>query len=498
MKKLIANLLLKLFAKYATEWSPDRTYIHGGLQPARYDLTKSTREELMRIAINMEHRNPIMQRLLDIWECYTVGAGLQISPASSDPEWNKRAKDWHQKWEEMPDINSRQNFGTLMSLVSRTWCGQGENFIILTNGEARAKRPAFPRIQLIEGRLCATPPDKSEFEGESIIDGCQIDNRGRTIGYYFAEEDSKARKTFGLPKPANTVIHVFEPSRPGQYRGVTMFHAVLNELRDLDDLHLFEMIACKDAAEKSNIVKSQNGELNAANLLRSRASATQQGVTTGSADNTENRASFVTNAIGGRTIALRTGEDLVQFRSERPSVVTREYWKYKTELVCSGVGIPYCMAFPDSMQGTVYRGALDMAATFFAQRFLVISDAIQRIYVRNMDWCRYNEPLLVDAPKDWFKVSINPPRACNVDVGYNSSATIAEMAAGLTTPAVHYGARGQNWREKFDELNECLKYSDSIGLTERLAKLNAAQKAQADPNKASNQEEENFVPIKQL
>ena len=100
-----------------------------------------------------------------------------------------------------------------------------------------------------------------------------------------------------------------------------------------------------------------------------------------------------------------------QHRTERPSVTTTDYWRYKTELVCNGVGIPICMVFPALMQGTVYRGALDMASEFFRQRHKVISGTVKRIYLRNIKWAIRNDSRLKNPPQDWFKVIIHPPRA---------------------------------------------------------------------------------------
>lgn len=489
----ILRLADKVSARYrATEWSPNRSQLYTSYQAARLDLSQSSREILQRLCMDLECNNPIVNRMADIWECYTVGSGLQVTPMSSDPEWNKRAKDWWATWEQFPDINSRQSFSTLMSLVSRTWMVQGGIFVLFVQGEGN---PAYPRLQLVEGRLCFTPPEMSSMEGVTVVDGCQIDPRGRTIGYYIADEDSKGNKTFNVgARSATSVIHVFEPSRAGQYRELPLLHAAINELRDLDDLHVLEMIACKDGAEKSNIIKNAAGEINPATLIRARASTTQPAINaSGNYQSTEERAQHTSIALGGRTIALKTGEEFAQFRNERPSVVTQGYWRYKTELACNAVGIPYCMVFPESMQGTVYRGALDMAATFFGQRFSVINDVVKRIYSRNMSWARYNDPKLADAPADWWKVSVQAPRACNVDVGYNSAAAIAELGAGILTPAMHYGARGLDWREQFDAANEQWAYAEKIGLLDKMAKIAAAQKAVPDPQE---QVDMNSVPIK--
>ncbi len=492
MKKRLRAIIDAILGRYeAVQYSPNRSWIHSALQHARLDLSKSTREELCRLALWFECNSEIVQKFLDVWECYTVGAGLQITPNSSSPEWNMRAKKWHTQWERYPDINSRQNFSTFMSLGSRAWFLQGEVFLMFVEGAA-VGRPPYPRLQMIEGRLCMTPEDMTDQEGSTIIDGVRIDERGRPIGYYLAQEDSKGRKTFGAPKPAESIIHWFEPSRPGESRGKTYLHAGMNGLRDLDDLHVLEMIACKDAASISNVYKTGTGELNAAELIRSRGQVRQQGGTANSADSLEDRAAHVSEALGGRSVAIRQGEEVEQYRSERPSVTTREYWKYKTELACNAVGIPYCMVFPDVMQGTVYRGALDMAATFFQQRFCVVSDVCRRIYERNMNWARFNEPTLRDAPGDWANVIIHAPRAPNVDVGYNSAAALAELKVGACNFSQIYGPRGLDWREQFDALKEQLEYAKKIGLTELLGEMTAAEMAKPSPS-----DQADSIPIQQ-
>jgi len=39
---------------------------------------------------------------------------------------------------------------------------------------------------------------------------------------------------------------------------------------------------------------------------------------------------------------------------------------------------------------------------------------------------------VADPPADWKSVEVSPPRSVLVDVGYDSAATIAELAAGIT------------------------------------------------------------------
>jgi capsid protein len=128
----------------------------------------------------------------------------------------------------------------------------------------------------------------------------------------------------------------------------------------------------------------------------------------------------------------------------------REYWRQLTEKVCAGVGIPYVLVYPESMQGTVYRGALDMSAVWFKSRHQVMSSAARRIYEYVMEYAIKSDPALNDAPADWYEVAITAPRSPNVDVGRNSAAQLAELEAGILTYDEVYGARGLDWRSALE------------------------------------------------
>jgi capsid protein len=128
----------------------------------------------------------------------------------------------------------------------------------------------------------------------------------------------------------------------------------------------------------------------------------------------------------------------------------REYWRQLTEKVCAGVGIPYVLVYPESMQGTVYRGALDMSAVWFKSRHQVMSSAARRIYEYVMEYAIKTDPTLNDAPSDWYEVAITAPRSPNVDVGRNSAAQLAELEAGILTYDEVYGARGLDWRSALE------------------------------------------------
>ncbi len=440
----------------AARWRPGRPRIPTTYRDAREDLDKWTRQRLQEKARYWERNCALVGRLADVFECYTVGSGLQVNPSSSSSAWNEAAKGWWRVWERFADVSSRQTFGTLQGLLARSWFVDGEVFVLLTQGGAPAGKVGRARVQVIEAHRCETPPDRTKDEGVSVVDGVEIDTgNGRPTGYWFWQPGQGNTKVFRL-YPAESIVHVFEPSRPGQYRGLPFFTSALNTIDDLDELKRLEMKAARAAAVVANIIKTQSGEVNPLDLIASGGAVSESSSTS--------EVTAYQEKLGGETLVLKTGEDLAQFQSNRPSVVTREYWRDLQAEVCASAGIPAVLVYPDQMQGTQYRGSLDMAAAFFRSRSAVMQEVVRRIYEYVIGSSKDREKGLEGAPTDYYAVSIQPPRSVNVDVGRNSAAMIAELGAGATNFEMVYGPQGLDWREELKKLSDQLAFASSLGL----------------------------------
>lgn len=468
-------------------FNPQRSVIPAGYHGVRFDATACARSEMARKMRYFERNNPMVQALAGKFENFVVGANPQLTPNSSDAEWNRRAKEWWDQWCQVCDIASRQSFGTVLSLVGRRWFIEGDVFIVLTKG--REMLGSRPRIQIIEGHLCRTPDIYAR--DPMVHDGVRMDEYGRPVEYYFAEEEAAGKYKFGPPVSAEFVIPVFEPERPGEVRGITHFHSCLNELHDLDDLHILEMQAARENAKVYEWITTASGELSSADLTRQRMSSTN--ITSDGTAVDESRIAYYEQVSGGRAKVLKAGDDVRQNPGTRPSVVTVEYWKLKRELVCAAVEIPYVIVFPDSMQGTVYRGSLDMATAAFKSRHTIIADVQRRIWNYVMGWAVKVEKSLSDPPSDWRNVSILPPRAPNVDVGRNANAERDALLDGRTNYDLIYGPLGLSWQVEMKKLDQ--QYAFIENECPALARHLQAQKQPAQPNFNSG-EEPQTIPVK--
>lgn len=428
------------FHEAGQRWSTSRSRIPGPWSPqdSRYDDPPAERNEVMRKARYFERNNAIANRLADLFEQYTVGpTGMPIMAASSDEKWNAANQKSWDGWCKFPDLVSLQNFATIQSLVARRWFFDGEIFILKTRSDVTKR----PRIQLIESHRVSTPPELYAQEGSKIIDGIEVDTRGRPVAYWVQEGETWSRKD------AKNIIHVFEPTRPGQMRAFSFLDPVLNDLHDLDDLQILEMLAAKDAAEKSAVVTTKDGEIaDLEDTIRNAGQVTTQD--SQGEDSLETRIKHYRQVIGGRMIALKEGESMQQFISQRPSVALQWYWDYLAGKICIGVGIPKILVFPQSMQGTVVRGDYDVANGFFRSRSSVLQNAFSQIYLYVTEEESLTNRALADKPFDWQEHAIQAPRAVNVDVGYNSSATIKELESGITDYEEVFAESGHNWKAR--------------------------------------------------
>lgn len=392
----------------------------------------------MRKARYFEANSPLVQRIADLWEQYTVGPnGLIITPASKDEAWVQRAKEWFDEWALAPDLCSLNSWTTLQSLIARLWLVDGEVFILKTR---TLEAPYRPRIQIIESHRVGTPNQFAALEGKTFVDGVQIDLKGRPVTYWVRDG---FEATEYVPIPASNILHICEPTRVGMYRCLSHFYAVMNSLHDLDDLMHLEMQAAKDAAHTEKIVKTASGEMPDDDW-----SEAQEVATVNSQPNIDRQKQYYERIFGAETKVLFHGDEYAQFVSNRPSVAQQWYWKFLAEQVCSGVGIPLLMVYPDTMQGTVYRGMLDTAAGFFRARSRVLADAFAQVWLYAINFGASYDVRIADRPTDWKSTTMRPPKAANVDVGRNSTAMLAELEAGTRTFADIYGEMGDDWREK--------------------------------------------------
>jgi len=418
-----------------------RSAIWSHVTDARFDASQATRWELLRKIRYFEQNCPLVQKLADLFELYTVGPnGLVMAPGSQDERWSQAAQVYYGSWCQLPDLCSLLPLTVIQSLTARLWFIDGEVFILKTR---TAMPPYRPKIQLLESHRVGTPSKRFMPDNSNIVDGVEVERNGKPVAYWVQNGFEAGEPT---RIPAESIIHIHEPARVGMYRGITMFYAVLNALHDLDDLQQMELMVAKDQADTSTVIKTPTGEVtdpndpNGWNTQTETSSAVANPLT-----------EYYRRVFGPTTKVMKVGDEIDKSGPERPTVIQQWYWKFLCEEICNGVGIPLAMVFPESMQGTVYRGVLDSANAYFRSRSAVLAAAWKQVWEYVIDFGSRVEPSIAAKPKDWRTVNVRAPRAVNVDVGRNSTAMLAELESGTRTFAQIYSETGEDWREQLEQ-----------------------------------------------
>lgn len=420
-------------------WKPERGQIGwpwGGVQTPDEANDSCSRLEIIRKAHQLERNNWLALALGEIWVTYTVGMGLPIRAASSDKAWNARADENWARWCETPDLISKQDFDSWQCMVAWRCFFDGAGYIYKTGEKVK---PFRPRVQFIEAAQVQTPPELSDRR--DIFDGVERSPIGRKIAYY-VKTSINGESSFARI-PASDIIPICDLTRPGETHSFSYLSAVLEDIQDLKELAAYAMVKAKDAADITNVFTTEDGEVPTAESRR-RAKFTVSTETASGTTTTKDRLQNIRTALGPRSIAIRTDEKVEQLRAESPNEIEQSHWNIGVERVCAGTRIPKVLVIPSSMQGTVVRAVLDHANTFFKSK----SKNFQRAFVEVRRYVTDQESRfdvkVADKPADWQKFSIRHPRGCNVDIGRNSSAIIAECDAGLRTMTSVYEELGED------------------------------------------------------
>jgi lambda family phage portal protein len=180
------------------------------------------------------------------WTTNLIGVGItprfdKIASESAKARYTKLRTDWGKVCDADGVLNE---FGQ-QTLATRCFIRDGEIF-----GRLRYRRSNFGlivplQIQLLESEYCPLlDADTWPFLpiGHRIRSGVELNRVGMRVAYWFYREHpgdnvgSTSISTDRLVRvPADEVMHVFEPKRAGQLRGVPDFASIITKLRNVAD-----------------------------------------------------------------------------------------------------------------------------------------------------------------------------------------------------------------------------------------------------------------------
>lgn len=167
-----------------------------------------------------------------------VGTGIKPQPLAPDAQFQRDLQKLWLRWTSQSDADGRLDWYGQMAQAVRCWLEAGESFARL-----RFRSPsdglAVPlQVQLLEPEMCPHDFNWLSSRGNRIRAGIEFDAIGRRRAYHFYRTRPGAWTDIEtwdkVAVSAENVVHLYEPLRAGQLRGLPHLLSVLVRLHELD------------------------------------------------------------------------------------------------------------------------------------------------------------------------------------------------------------------------------------------------------------------------
>ena len=202
---------------------------------------------------DMVRRNAWATNALDAFVGNAIGVGIKPQSSHPDSAVKEQIQELWLRWTDEADATGLTDFYGLQALACRTVMEAGECLIRL--------RPRLPKdglsvplqLQLLEPEHLPTTETRRLESGNYVRSGIEFNGIGQRVAYrIYREHPGDASNPMASSElvrvPAEWVLHLFRPIRPGQLRGQPWLTQVLLKLHELDQYDDAELVRKKTAA----------------------------------------------------------------------------------------------------------------------------------------------------------------------------------------------------------------------------------------------------------
>lgn len=435
--------------------------------------------ELRNRARSLVQNVPYCARSLQVLVSATIGTG--ITPKAEGPDAARLDKLWL-RWADVADADGKSDIYGLMATAYRAMEQDGE-VLIRHRTRRMSDGLAVPlQLQVLEIDWLDGSKNGSLRGGGQIINGIEYDVLGRVRAYWlFAAHPGEAvRGSVRLTSaavPAADIIHLFNPVRPGQGRGISRFAPVIARVRDLM-LYEDAELARKNLEARLGVIVSGDPE--------AMANSEDDGPSQLSGDR-ESMTDLGPLPSGGIThVSGATGFQTIE---PKPAGGYVEYCKYNAHIITAGIGVPYESATGD-MREVNFSSARIRQMEFRRDteqlQWLVLIPQMCKPIWRWFDEAAAlgGEVRKVGSSADW-----STPRWDYVNPKQDIDSEIAGMGAGLLSPSESLRRRGYDADAVFVEMGKDYARMEQTGALKLMSFLQSSA-ARSMPAAAPSPNEE--------
>ena len=360
------------------------------------------------------------------------------------------------EWVRVCDADGRLDLYGQQSVTSRALDIDGEVLVRLRPRRPSDGLPVPLQLQLLEIDWLDSTRNSRAAGGAGaesaniIVEGIEYDPIGRVAAYWLWDQHPgdnavmRSTRTFSSRVPASRIIHVFDPKRPGQARGITRLASIIARTRDtqlLEDAHL----ARKNLEARLSVLISGD-----ASLL---ANEFQEGSASGAASTTVARATGDLGELASGSITEIPAGASPTFIDPKATPGHVEDVKHQLHIITAALGVTYEMATGDMSEvnfSSARVRALDVRRGFEQTQWTVLVPRLVRPIAEAFVRAAVDAGAVPENAR--YGVEYDTPKWDYVNPEQEAAADALQVSTGLSSLSAKLRARGENPAKVFAEL----------------------------------------------
>jgi len=228
-----------------------------------------TQDSLRAKSRDLVRRNAWAAAGVEAFVANAIGTGIKPQSLVAEAARREAIQALWRDWCEFADANSLTDFYGLQALATRAMLEGGEALIRLRWRRLEDGLPVALQIQVLEAEHLPLAMNRELENSHVIRAGIEFDRLGRRVAYHLYRSHpndgalAPMSGTGGIDTvrvPAEEIIHLFRPLRPGQIRGEPWLARALVKLNELDQYDDAELVRKKTAAMFAGFITRMNPE----------------------------------------------------------------------------------------------------------------------------------------------------------------------------------------------------------------------------------------------
>jgi len=408
---------------------------------------------LIELARDLDRNNMVVGQGITRLINNVLQDGIKVDPQTGDDELNrilsKKWKDWSEDPERC-DVAGEHALRKLAEIALRCVVVDGDIIPLLTAGG---------KIQHIEAHRVR----RSKATKKNVVGGFLLDAVRRRLEVWIAPESlspyslgPKLSEMRRVPirdgKGQRQVLHVYNPRRISQTRGVTHLAAVADTSLQIDDL-MFSKLVQAQAVSCFAILREMSDEA---------PSGTPPGATGTTETETlaDGKERTIQGIAPGLEIMGRRGEKISGFSPSVPNAEFFEHAALMLSILAINLDLPVVAFLMDATKTNFsgWRGAMDQAKVGFrAIQKWMIERFYEPLYQWKMRQFALDDDVLAFLQKsdvDFLAHRWNPPSWPYIEPAKDAKADQTRLDSRLISQRRVHAERGRDWDEVSAEIVE--------------------------------------------